>query len=196
MFSLSIYVFIALVSTLSMILYTGLNPLFDRYVMFFLKHSTIVSAFASFIGVDKMALDVQSDTMNIAAIPCIDFVGKFPVKSAYIVPNFLSTYHNVMNILFILSFFQVGSCIVLFQSVLMHIFILSVIDIKPFLCLFMCPLSVSGHDSGGYFWTSSVVRPGHVVNLLFIIALRSVDLEGQKSRWCRYLMSSSFDVIW
>ena len=59
MFSFSRYVFIALVDKLSMILYTGLNPLFDRYVMLFFKHSTIVSAFASLICVARMALDVQ-----------------------------------------------------------------------------------------------------------------------------------------
>ena len=98
MFSLSRYVFIALVATLSMILYTGLNPIFDKYVMFFLKHSTIVSAFAYLIGVARIALDVQSYMMTIAVIPCIDVIGNFPVKSAYNVPSFLSTYHNVMNI--------------------------------------------------------------------------------------------------
>ena len=54
----------------------------------FLKNSTIVSAFASLIGVAKMALDVQSYIMNIAVIPCIDVIGNFPVKSAYIVPSF------------------------------------------------------------------------------------------------------------
>ena len=75
-------------------------------------------------------------------------------------------------------------------------FILSFVDIMPFLCLFMCPLAVAGHDSGRYFWTDSVVRPGHVANLLFFIALRIVDLGEQKRQWCRYLMSSSFDVIW
>ena len=56
----------------------------------FLKHSTIVSAFASLIGVAKMALDVQSYIMNIAVIPCIDVIGNFLVKPAYIVPSFLS----------------------------------------------------------------------------------------------------------
>ena len=98
MFSLSRYDFIALVDTLYMILYTGLNPLFSRYVMFCLKHSTIVSSFASLIGVARMALDVQLYMMNIAVIPCIDVIGNFPVKSVYIVPSFLYTYPNVMNI--------------------------------------------------------------------------------------------------
>ena len=98
MFSLSRCVFIALVATLSMILYTGLNPLFDKYFILFFKHCTIVSAFASYIGVARMALDVQSYIMNIPVIPCIDVIGNFPVKSAYIVPSFLSKYPNVMNI--------------------------------------------------------------------------------------------------
>ena len=98
MFSLSRYIFIALVDTLSMKLYTGLNPLFDNYVMFFLKHLTIVSAFASFIGVARIALDVQSYMINISFMPCIDVMGNFPVNSAYIVPSFLSTYPNVMEL--------------------------------------------------------------------------------------------------
>ena len=164
MFSLSIYVFIALVATLSMILYTGLNPLFDRYVMFCLKHSTIVSAFAYFIGVARMALDVQSYTMNIAVITCIDVIGNLLVKSAYIVPSFLSTYPNVMNIWFILSFSSDGFMHRAVSICSNASFILSVVDIMPFLFLFMCPLSVAGHDSGRYFWTASAVRPGHVAN--------------------------------
>ena len=71
-----------------MTLYTGLNPVFDKYVMFFLKDSRIVSAFPYFIGVARMALDVQSYTMNIAVMPCIDVMGNFTVKSAYIFPSF------------------------------------------------------------------------------------------------------------
>ena len=59
-------------------------------------------------------------------------------------------------------------------------FILSFVDLMPFICLFMCPLSVAGNESGRYFWTASVVRPGHVANGLFFIALRSVDFGGQK----------------
>ena len=75
-------------------------------------------------------------------------------------------------------------------------FILSFVDLIPFCCLFMCPLSVAGHESGRYFWTASAVRPGHVANWLFFIALRSVDLGGQNRHWWRYLMSSSLGVIW
>ena len=164
MFSLSRCVFIALVATLSMILYTGLNPLFDRYVMFFLKHSTILSTFASLIGVARMALDYQSYNMNISVIPRIDVIGNFPVKSAYIVPFFLSTYPNVMNIWFILSFSSVGFMYRAVSICSNASFILSVVDQMPFLCLFMCPLSVSGHDSGRYFLSASVLRPGHVSN--------------------------------
>ena len=58
-------------------------------------------------------------------------------------------------------------------------FIFYFVDLMPFCCLFMCPLSVAGHDSGRYFSTASAVRPGHVVNWLFLIALRRVDLVGQ-----------------
>ena len=147
-----------------MILYTGLNPLFDRYVMFCLKHSTIVFAFASFIGVARMALDVQSYVMTISVIPCIDVIGNFTVKSAYIVPSFLSTYTDVMNIWFVLSFYSGGFMHRALSICSNASFILSVVDLMPFLCLFMCPLYVAGHDSGRYFWTASVVRPGHVAN--------------------------------
>ena len=164
MFSLSRCVFIALVATLSMILYTGLNPLFDRYVMFFLKHSTILSTFASLIGVARMALDYQSYNMNISVIPRIDVIGNFPVKSAYIVPFFLSTYPNVMNIWFILACSSGGFMHRAFLICSNASFILSVVDLMPFLCLFMFPLSVAGHYSGRYFWNASIVRPVHVAN--------------------------------
>ena len=43
-------------------------------------------------------------------------------------------------------------------------FILSFVDLMPFFCLFMYPLSVAGHEYGRYFWTDSVLRPGHVSN--------------------------------
>ena len=102
--------------------------------------------------------------MNISFIPCIDVIGNFPVKSAYIVLSFSSTYPNVMNIWFIL-YFSLGGFMHRSVSICSDAsFILSVVDIMPFLFLFMCPLSVAGHDSGRYFWTDSVVRPGHVAN--------------------------------
>ena len=75
-------------------------------------------------------------------------------------------------------------------------FTFSFVDLMPFFCLFMCPLSVAGHESGRYVWTASAVRPGHVANWLFFIALRSVYLGGENRHWWRYLMSSSLDVIW
>ena len=81
-FSLSTYVFIAFVATLSITLYTGLYPLFDKYVMFFLKQSTIVSDFASFIGVARIAFVVQSYMMKMSCIPFRDVIGNLPVKSA------------------------------------------------------------------------------------------------------------------
>ena len=55
----------------------------------------------------------------------------------------------------------------------------SLVDLIPFCCLFICPLSVAGHDSGRYFSTAYDVRPGHVANWLFMIALRRVDFGGQ-----------------
>ena len=54
-FSLLRYALRAFVATLSMTLKTGLKPRLERYVMFSLKHYTIVSTVASFIGIFKMA---------------------------------------------------------------------------------------------------------------------------------------------
>ena len=58
-------------------------------------------------------------------------------------------------------------------------FMFSLVDLIPFCCPFICPLSVAGHESGRYFSTASAVRPGHVANWLFLIALRRVDFVGQ-----------------
>ena len=58
-------------------------------------------------------------------------------------------------------------------------FIIFFVDLIPFCCLFICPLSVAGHDSGSYFSTASAVSPGHVANWLFLIALRRVAFVGQ-----------------
>ena len=57
-------------------------------------------------------------------------------------------------------------------------FIFCLVDLIPFCCLFMCPLSVAGHDSGRYFYTASAVRTGHFANWLFLIALIMVDFVG------------------
>ena len=70
------------------------------------------------------------------------------------------------------------------------------VDLMPFCCLFVCPLSVAGHEFGRYFSAASAVRPGHVDSWLFLIAFNRVDFGGQKRHWCRYLMSSSFEDIW
>ena len=89
--------------------------------------------------------------MNVAVIPCIDVIGNFPVKSAYIVPALLSTYPNVMNIWFTLSISSGGfmhRAVSIFSNVS---FISSLVDLMPFRCLFMCILSVAGHESGGVF---------------------------------------------
>ena len=74
-------------------------------------------------------------------------------------------------------------------------FIFYLVDLIPFCCLFICPLSVAGHDSGRYFSTASAVRPGHVANWLFLIDLRRVEFGGQNKHWWRNLMTSSFDDI-
>ena len=69
------------------------------------------------------------------------------------------------------------------------------VDLMPFYCIFMCPLSVAGNEVGRYFSTASAVRPGHVASWLFLIAFNRVDFGGQNRHWCRYLMSSYFDDI-
>lgn len=55
----------------------------------------------------------------------------------------------------------------------------SFVDLIPLLCLFLGPLSVVGHDSGRCFSTASAVRPGHVDNWLFFVALSNVAFGGQ-----------------
>ena len=52
------------------------------------------------------------------------------------------------------------------------------VDLMPFCCIFMCPLSVAGHEVGRYFSTASAVRPGHVASWLYLIALNRVDFGG------------------
>eukprot|EP00978_Attheya_sp_CCMP212_P045531 scaffold350177_cov33-Attheya_sp.AAC.1 len=79
------------------VIFERLNPRFLRYSMFFRKLSTIVSALASFIGVAKIAFVVQSYMMKTALVPSNDVIGKFPVRSAYIVPSFGSRAPNAMN---------------------------------------------------------------------------------------------------
>ena len=59
----------------------------------------------------------------------------------------------------------------------------------------MWPLSVAGEISGRYLSTAVSVRPGHVVNGLFSMALMSVRLGGQKRNCWRYHMRSPFEVI-
>ena len=70
------------------------------------------------------------------------------------------------------------------------------VDLIPFCCLFVCPLSVAGHTSGRYFLTASAVNPGHVVSCLFSIALINVAFGGQNRHWWRYCINSCLDVIW
>ena len=80
-----------------MTLYTGLKPRFASYVTFVLKPSTIVLAFAYFIGMARMVFVVYSYMMKMALMPFMDRMGKFPVKSAYTVPFFLSTNPMLRN---------------------------------------------------------------------------------------------------
>ena len=71
----------------------------------------------------------------------------------------------------------------------------SCVDLIPCLVLLMCPLSVTGLESGRYFWTAFAVNPGHVVSWLFFIACRRVLLGGQYRHWCKYLISASLLII-
>ena len=75
-------------------------------------------------------------------------------------------------------------------------FISSGVILKPFLCRFIWNLSVAGDLSGRYFPTAVAVRPGHVANGLFWMALMSVCLVGHKRNWWRYLIRSPLEVIW
>ena len=59
MFSSSRYFLTALKYTLSMILKTGLKPLFVKYVMFSLKVSIVDESLKYFIGVARIAFDYQ-----------------------------------------------------------------------------------------------------------------------------------------
>ena len=64
-----------------MMLKTGLNPIFFKYVMLYLNVGTVVSSFKSFTGVVSMALDDQSHNTKIELFSLIDLIRNFPVKS-------------------------------------------------------------------------------------------------------------------
>ena len=83
-------------------------------------------------------------------------------------------------------------CVSIMSSV---ISIFCFVDLMPFCCLFMCPLSVAGHEVGMYLSTAYAVMPGHVASWLFLIAFNRVDFGGQNRHWCSYLTSSYFEDI-
>ena len=62
-----------------MMLNTGLKPLFVKYVIFSLKVSIIDSSFIFVTDVDKIVLDDQSYSTNMAVFPSINLVGNFLV---------------------------------------------------------------------------------------------------------------------
>jgi hypothetical protein len=169
----------ARVATLSIMLKTGLNPRFERYSMFVLKLFTIVSAFASLMGVAKMAFVVQSYMMNNARVPSIAVMGKLPVRSAYIVP-FLGSIAPIAINIWLVGSVVLGGLTSRSYSIIESAFsILIFVDRIPLACRFMWPLSVAGHESGRYLLTASAVSPGHVDNWLFLIAFIRVRLGGQ-----------------
>ena len=51
----------------------------------------------------------------------------------------------------------------------------------------MWPLAV-GMDGGKYCCTARVVRPGHVVKKLFLMACKKVDVVGLKQAECKNWM--------
>ena len=79
---MSRYAFTAAVATLSMMLNDGLKLRFVKYAMLCLKASMIVSPFAFWMGCARMAFVVQSYMMKRACLPCMDVMGKRPVRSA------------------------------------------------------------------------------------------------------------------
>ena len=58
----------------------------------------------------------------------------------------------------------------------------------------MCPLSVSGAESGRYFWTARSVNPGHVEKQLLMDFSR-VCFGGLNAAWWRYLLIMAFDFM-
>ena len=69
-----------------MMLNTSLKPLFVRYVIFSLNVAIVEVSVKYFTGVANIAFDDQLYSINNSVFPYIDMVGKFPVKSTYMVP--------------------------------------------------------------------------------------------------------------
>ena len=72
---------IELEATLSMMLNTGLKPLFVKYVMFYFKVAIVNSSFKFKTGIARVELDDQSYSTKMAVFPSIELIGNFPVKS-------------------------------------------------------------------------------------------------------------------
>ena len=77
MFSSSRYFLTAMEATLSMMLKTGLKPIFVKYVMFYLNAAIVDSPFKYFTGVSRIALDYQLHITKMAVFPSIDLIGNF-----------------------------------------------------------------------------------------------------------------------
>ena len=82
------YFFTGFEATLSMMLKTGLKPLFVRYVMFSLNVSIVEVSIRSSTGFSNIVFDDQLYSTNIAVLPYLDLIGNFPVQSTYIFPFF------------------------------------------------------------------------------------------------------------
>ena len=67
-------------ATLSMMLKTGLNPLFVKYVMFSLKIVIVDASFEYFTDVSKVEFYDQSNSITFYVFSSIDLIGNFPVK--------------------------------------------------------------------------------------------------------------------
>ena len=91
---------------------------------------------------------------------------------------------SIVNLLFIILLF----------SVFIVVLLLFPVDLKCFLCVFMCHLVVA-IDGGRYLVPSAALIPGHVANWLLLIALIQVDFVGLKHAACKNLTNSFFVLI-
>ena len=122
-------------------------------------------------------------------------MGKFPVLLTYIVPSFLSTAAMYVQIWFCFSL-STGSVISHLVPITFNVlFSLSCAVLIPFRCRFIWPLFVDGELSGRYFSSAVAIRPVHVANWLFRMALMSVCLVDQKRHWRSYWMRFPLEII-
>ena len=73
------YFLTALKATLSVMLNTGLKPIFVRHVMFYLNVEIVEVYVNYFTGFANIALDDQSYITNIAVFPSLDRIGNLTV---------------------------------------------------------------------------------------------------------------------